>query len=555
MSFPLKKHGLALAIGLAILPMLSACSDNDKKETTLRAERSVFNEGLSVVAQWNELGLAGIRESGARPTVTTRQLFILSSAMYDAWSAFDSVAIPYAADPLLKADPAATEADQARAVSQAAYQVLIKEFPAYEASTGHFSENMRRLGYPIVTAGATDTPEGIGFLAAEAAMAKRANDGSNAAADYADTPVAGYATPTYVARNSADPDAVNGFNGADYDVNVWQALRVPTGVVKDANGYPIVDASNPDSFKEQKFLTPHWGAVTPFAMSSGDEVRPVAPPILGDFTDYTDALGNTTTNDAAFRAQFEEVLTINGTLTDKERAAAEFWADGPRTEAPPGHWNQLAHGVSGRDDHTVEQDVKMFFALNGALLDSGIAAWDAKRMYDSARPATAIPHLYRNQTITAYVIGKGFQDIPAEDWRPYQSPTFVTPPFPEYVSGHSTFSSAAAEVLTSFTGSPTFYDGTTMTVQDINGDDKPDLLGQFVVKPNSLVYDSGPSQELVLRWPTFKDAAIEASRSRIYGGIHIQDGDLRAREMGEQIGTKAYDLAERFWTGDASVRP
>ena len=552
--FLLKKHCLALAIGLALLPVLSACSDDDEKKSTLRAERSVFNDGLSVVPQWNELGLAGIRESGARPTVTTRQLFMLSSAMYDAWSAFDEMAIPYAADPLLKADSTATEDDKARAVSQAAYQVLINQFPTYEADTGHFSEYMKRLGYPIVTAGSTDTADGIGFLAAEAVLAKRADDGSNASANYADTTSTKYPS-NYVARNSADPDAINGFNGAQYDANVWQALRVPTGAVKDADGHPIVDATNPASFNVQKFLTPHWGAVTPFAMSEGAEFRPAPPPVLGSDSLYTDALGNTTTNDEAFKAQFNEVLEINGTLTDYQRAAAEFWADGPRTEAPPGHWNQLAHGISGRDNHTVEQDVKMFFALNGALMDAGIAAWDAKREYDSVRPATAIPHLYRGQMVTAYVIGEGFQQIPGEDWRPYQNPTFVTPPFPEYVSGHSTFSSSAAEVLTQFTGSPTFYDGTTRTVQDINGDDIPDLLGQFVVRPNSLVYDSGPSEDLTLRWPTFKDAANEASRSRIYGGIHIQDGDLRAREMGERIGARAYDLAERFWTGDPSVRP
>ncbi|GAA3961401.1 vanadium-dependent haloperoxidase [Allohahella marinimesophila] len=554
MSFSLKKHCLALAIGLAILPMLSACSDDDKEKTTLRAEREPFNEGLSLVSQWNELGLAGIRESGARPTVTTRQLFILSSAMYDAWSAFDDVAVPYALDPTLKAEQAFTEDNRARAVSQAAYQVLVRQFPNYEASTGNFSEYMQRLGYPVLTAGTADTPDGIGFLAAEAALAKRAADGSNAAANYADTPVSGYATPTYVARNSANPDAVNGINGVNYDPNIWQPLRVPTGTTKDAEGHPVVDVNDPASFNEQKFLTPHWGAVTPFAMASGDEFRPGPPPVLNDFSPYTDGQGDLTTNDAAFREQFQEVLTINGTLTDYERASAEFWADGPRTEAPPGHWNQLAHGVSGRDNNSVEEDVKMFFALNAALLDAGIAAWDAKREYDSPRPAAAIPYLYKDQIVTAYVIGEGVQQIPGQDWRPYQNPTFVTPPFPEYVSGHSTFSASAAEVLTRFTGSPTFYDGTTVTVQDINGDDKPDMLGQFVVGVNTLVYDSGPSEELVLRWPTFKDAANEASRSRIYGGIHIQDGDLRARVMGEQIGTKAYELAERFWTGDTSVR-
>lgn len=160
---------------------------------------------------------------------------------------------------------------------------------------------------------------------------------------------------------------------------------------------------------------------------------------------------------------------------------AEFWADGPRTESPPSHWNQLAHGVAERDGHTVDDDAKMYFALTGALLDAGIATWEAKRFYDYIRPASAIRDKYYGELVRAWGgPDQGTQEILGQNWRPYQNVTFVTPPFAEYVSGHSTFSASAAEVLTRFTGSPTFYDGETVTSQDVNFDGDPDLLGVVV---------------------------------------------------------------------------
>ena len=134
---------------------------------------------------------------------------------------------------------------------------------------------------------------------------------------------------------------------------------------------------------------------------------------------------------------------------------AEYWANGPRTETPPGHWALFGQFVSRRDDHTVDDDAKMFFALTNAIFDAGIAAWDGKRAFDSVRPITNIPYLFHGQQITA--------------WRPgAHKPLMVhfgflnhvskcpTPPVREYISGHSTFSAAGAEILEVFTGSDIF---------------------------------------------------------------------------------------------------
>jgi len=197
-----------------------------------------------------------------------------------------------------------------------------------------------------------------------------------------------------------------------------------------------------------------------------------------------------------------------------------------------------------------QTDLHLFFALNGALLDAGIATWEAKRYYDYIRPASAIRWYFSDHQVLAWGgPNKGTETILGQDWSPYQSITFVTPPFPEYVSGHSTFSRASAEVLTRFTGSGNFYDGFTETLQDVNNDGKPDLLGEHIAPAGSFFIEDGPAGDVVLQWDTFIDAANEAGLSRLYGGIHIQDGDLRGRELGRAIGISAFSEAMKYING------
>lgn len=536
-----------LIIGaLLLLGTQSACGGGSSG-----GQSTNVNERFSVVVQWNELMLSGIRNSGSRPTVTTRQMFIISTAMYDAWSAYDAQAVPFAMSPALKR-PAAehTEANQRAAVSQAAYHALVSQFAEYEANTGKYLTYLTtELGYEVTRDTSGVTPESIGFIAAQSMLAARSADGSNFANNYRDTTSAAYPA-LYTPVNSADPGAPNAIGGPEFDPNRWTPVRVPNGTVVDDLGIAVVNNDDPSSYADQVFLTPHWGAVEPFALQRPDQFRPPAPPQLGSSAPYTDALGRTMTNDEAWNIQFDEVLEASAALTDEEKVIAEFWADGPRSEAPPGHWNQLAHGVSARDSHSIGDDVKMFFALNGALLDAGIAVWEAKREYDSVRPVSAIRFKYAGQKIMAWAgPNQGTQEINGEDWRPYQQVSFVTPPFAEYVSGHSTFSRSAAEVLTAFTGSEVFYDGTTQTLEDVDGDGDDDFLGQHIQQPNSSAFESVPAQTVVLRWSTFREAANQAGISRIFGGIHIQDGDLRGREMGAQIGPQAFALARSYWTG------
>ena len=278
---------------------------------------------------------------------------------------------------------------------------------------------------------------------------------------------------------------------------------------------------------------------------------------------------------------------------DFGRVLAEFWADGPNSETPPGHWNTLANTISdlhgldlrvgggGEAVSRLEWDVKLYLALNGANHDAAIAAWGSKGHYDYVRPISMIrwmgglgqssepdgdsydpsglpleaglvevitesssaaggrhAHLAEHVgeiAILAYAGSvsdpetevSGVEWIRAVEWVPYQAPTFVTPAFAAYVSGHSTFSRASAVVLTAMTGSEFFPGG----------------LGEWLIEAGSLEFEEGPDQPVLLQWATYDDAADQAGISRLYGGIHVRADDFNGRIMGESIGKAAWQKA------------
>lgn len=227
-------------------------------------------------------------------------------------------------------------------------------------------------------------------------------------------------------------------------------------------------------------------------------------------------------------------MELSASLTDEHKMMIEYWADGPTSETPPGHWCLFAQFVSVRDHHGIDDDVKMFFALSNALLDAGIASWDAKRAYDSVRSITAIHFLFAGEEVHAWGGRfRGTQVVRAEDWTPYQPQVMaMTPPFPEFISGHSTFSTAAAEVLKRFTGSDAFGDSFT-----------------FEKGSSKFEYGLTPRARLTLSWPTFTAAADQAGMSRRYCGIHFADGDLYGRATGRKVGQRAWQKAQALFDG------
>jgi hypothetical protein len=442
----------------------------------------------NVVLRWDEQTLAAIRALRTGPTINARALAIVHTAMYDAWAAYDATAVgTQLGDTLRRPASEHTPAHKSMAMSYAAYHALLDLFPA---KADDFTQFMRDLGYDPED-GSTDpaTPAGVGNRAAQAVLAYRAHDGSNQTGGYADTSI-------YAPVNT--PDRVN-------DPFRWQPLRHP-----GPDGGTVT----------QTFLTPHWGQVTPFALSSPDQFLPPGPSqrtLLQLDEEVTDT------------------LLHSASLTDVQKVRAEYWADGPSSETPPGHWCLFAQAVARARDHSLDQDAKLFFALANAELDASIAAWHAKRKWDYVRPITAVRTRMEGRRVLAWAGPyKGTRLIRGETWHPYQAATIPSPPFAEYVSGHSTFSAAGAQVLRRFTGSDLFGARTTVG------------RGASFVEPGLV-----PLVPQVLIWPTFSDAVDEAGMSRRYGGIHFPDADLHGRAMGESIGQQAMTKARTFFDGSA----
>jgi hypothetical protein len=231
-------------------------------------------------------------------------------------------------------------------------------------------------------------------------------------------------------------------------------------------------------------LLPQWGSVKPFAMASGSQFRPPPPPSLTS-TQYTLDFGLTKSLGGI----------TNSLRTLDQTEIALFWADGAGTATPPGHWNEIAQGIAAAHGNTLEQNARLFALLNIALADSAIACWDAKFTYNRWRPVTAIAEA-------------DLDGNPDTDADPNWLPLLITPPFPEYTSGHSTFSGAAAAVLGGFYG--------TDTLSFTSGSDTlPNVTRSF---------------------SNLSSAAEEAGISRIYGGIHFMTANQNGLQLGVQIG-------------------
>ena len=444
----------------------------------------------SVVITWNQALLASIAATRTQAPVAARAISMVHEAVYNAWAAYDAVAAFTLSGLTRQPLAARTTTAKSIAVCWAASAVLADLFPTRQSV---FSALLASTTPSTGLSTADAAAAAVGRNAANALLAMRHVDGANQLGDLA--PGAYSDTSGYVPVNG--PDTV-------VDPTRWQPLRV----VDTGTGLTVV----------QQFLTPHWNRVKPFALWSASAYRPSFSPAAPTMTELL------------------QVVNFSAALDNTTKAQVELWAANPGSVSPPGQWMQIAEQVSANDGNTLDKDVKLFFGAGQALLDASIAAWDAKRAYDSVRPITGVRYYLRGQTIRAWGgPGLGTVTMLGEQWRPYQRPTNPSPPFPEFISGHSTFSRAAAEVLTALTGTPFVPGG----------------LGTFVAeKDNFLVFERGPSETTVIQWATWYDAADLAGQSRRWGGIHPAEDDYPARVIGSNSGKNAWALALKYFSGE-----
>lgn len=612
----------------------------------------------SVARQWNEVLLEGIRNDFARPTVHARNLFHTSVIMYDAWAIYEDLAEPYFLGNTLGnytceftaiAKPANIKAAQEEAMSYAAYRLLKHRFAnspdgddTFELIDNLFAE----LGYnPAITSTnyGTNVPAALGNYLAANMIAFGETDGANEQNDYENIyydPINPPLAPTL--SGNPDIEFPNNWQPLAFDVFIDQSGNVIANgspdflspewgnvvpfslseddktvftnddgdnyvVYHDPGVPPYIDQNDTWGtnalYKWHFFLVSVWSS----HLDPADGVMwDISPASIGniqdyptDFADHASFYNLLEGGDPSIGYEinpktgepYEPQMVLRGDYT---RVLAEFWADGPDSETPPGHWFTLLNYVNDHPDFEkrwngqgpilddLEWDIKAYFALGGTMHDAAITAWGIKGWYDYIRPVSAIRYMaergqssdpdlpnYSPQGLplipgfsglvypvdplfgdgsNLYKVkikawrGPGYIEDPetdvagvdwilAEDWWPYQRPSFITPPFAGYVSGHSTYSRAAAELLTLMTGDEYFPGG----------------MGEFIAPANEfLVFEDGPSMDVKLQWAKYRDASDQCSMSRIWGGIHPPADDIPGRLIGEKIGIEAFEFAKTY---------
>ena len=619
-------------------------------------------QDVSVARSWNEVLLASIRNDYARPTVHARNLFHVSAGMYDAWAVHDPKAEPYFLNKTRGQYyfsfeegytwSEAIEVAQETAMSYVAYRLISHRFrysPGATEVKQLADDLMLELGHDIYLISQdylNEGPAALGNYLAEQIILYGLQDGSNENQDYQNLFYSPVNDPLILSQRDSsislnDPNRWQplgfdqfidqsgnlivgspSFLGAEWGSVIPFALKNPSIAERDGFEYSIYHDPGAPSLlvpgDVQGSVDYKWNFSLVASWSSHLDI---ADSILIDISPNT--LGNLDLAD--FPKNREEVKAFydffNGgdgsegyvlnPITDQPydvqivprgdytRVLSEFWADGPESETPPGHWFKIMNNVmdhplfdrkfegEGAPLTALEWDAKAYFILGGAMHDAAIAAWSIKGYYDFIRPISALRYMaslgqsslpeginyhvdgvplvegliaqveagdalvglngenigaiklysWRGhdeiQEVTQDVAGVGW--VLAKNWWPYQRLSFVTPPFAGYISGHSTYSRAAATVLTLLTGDPYFPGG----------------MGAYLAKKDEfLKFERGPSQDITLQWAKYIDAADQCGLSRIYGGIHPPMDDLPGRLIGAQVGEAAYALSTSLFNSE-----
>jgi hypothetical protein len=616
----------------------------------------------SVARNWNEMLLQIIRNDFARPVVHARNLFQTSALMYDAWAVFDDTAETYLLGQTVDGFSCPftgfqtkEPVDEARAtvMSYAMYQFLQKRFESRPNINQGIDRFFLELGYSkkeISQNYQSGSAAALGNYLADCMIRFAAEDGANEAIGYANS----YYFPVNVGLDANDPGNPNltnpnrwqplvfrecfvdqsgqcvfsggetAFVGAEWGnvrsfglsdtvLKTYSREGQTYKVYYDPGSPPLLNPDQSDDSSEAYAwnfaTTAQWSADLDPNSGKTIDISPAAvgnvgfenyPKTLADYQSFYDAktgkaLGLGYDVNPSTQQPYAPNIVPLGDFT---RVLAEFWADGPDSETPPGHWFVILNYVSDHPEfkrrfkgegealEPLEWDVKAYFTLGAAMHDAAIAAWSIKGWYDYIRPISAIrfmaDHGQRSDPNAAHYSVEGLPLVPgiielvkegdalagannenlgkiklfawkgptaiknpitdtagvgwilAENWWPYQRPNFVTPPFAGYVSGHSTFSRAAADILTYLTGDKYFPGG----------------LGAFVAQKNDfLVFEEGPSQTITLQWATYQDASDQTSLSRIWGGIHVPADDIPGRLIGMKIAKEVSQKVETYFEG------
>lgn len=413
-----------------------------------------------------------------RPTITSRMLGLTWTAIYDAWTRYDTTGNTIYLAAVRRPIAEFTEKNKEIAILHAAYGTM-REY--YFSDSLYIDSVMTSMGIDVHDHNLSPlNPAGIGNMAARAVIEARKQDGAN---QYGD---------------------MTGSDGSQYsDYTGYKPLNTVDRSTSLMRWQPKYFIDNKGKKYAPSCLTPQWGKVKTLLIDSSSQFRSPAPPAK---------------DSPQLKAEVKEVVGLQSKLTDEQRALVEFMRDGPKSVQQAGHWLIFAQDVSLRHQHTLDYDVIMYFLVEAAAMDAFIACWDTKMFYDYARPYALVHHYFENQNIEGWSGPlKGRTKLKGQQWRPYSPEAFLCPPFPSYVSGHSTVSGACSEILRLFTGADTF--------------------GSEVKRvPGAMTETNRLGDTVTLKFPTFTNAADQAGMSRVLGGYHIQVDNVEGLKLGRSIG-------------------
>lgn len=454
----------------------------------------------SAAYKWLSLALEvtanDVDRYGARPTIQSRQLALSVNAMYDAWAAYDEKAVGSRLGGTIRRPKAErTQKNKETAIAYAMYRVMLDQYPA---DKDYITKEFVKMGYnPENKSMDTKTPAGVGNKVAKALIDYRKNDGANQYGNERGGDGKPYSDYTYY-------KPVNSYNKI-IDPDRWHPL-------------PFVNQKG-DTFLVD-FLTPHWYRVKTFGLKNSAQFRAPEYPKFGS---------------EQLEKEVQEVIDFNANLTPERKATVEFMRDGPRSTGQAGHWLQFAQMVSIRDKNDLDKDVKLFFVTAMTAMDAFIACWETKRYYDSSRPWTLVRLYNKGKKIKGWGgPDRGTVEMSADRWHPYSPANFVSPPFPAYVSGHSTVSGACAKILELYTGS--------------------DRFGEEEIRRPGVITET-PGDPVSLPLPTFTATADMAGISRVMGGYHIQADNVAGLKMGRDIAQYLWsDVFQKYFDGTAKIK-
>jgi hypothetical protein len=317
--------------------------------------------------------------------------------------------------------------------------------------------------------------------------------------------------------------------------DTWEQLVVPTGFVKGSNDLPLIDSTIPSSLKVQNFLGSEFYKNAGFAVNPTEKIIDLDSKI-------------SKTWDTGLQKETDLLLDVYKNLTEEQKVIAEFFAgSSKRALPPPGFFICIAMQLSQKYKQTIMNDLKMYFSVAAGLFDACVSAWYYKSIYKQARPVNLIRRHYADQKITTWtpLSTEKSSEINGRQWLPYQPLTFVTPPFPDVASGHTTFSSVASKILNWWFNNPVLYDGCSLSTMPnqqsisplLNINDKIVCIGEYIFDKGCSEIESGttPKNRIVLRYNNLDELANMAGLSRVYGGIHTFETNKVSAELGAWV--------------------